>query len=51
VGGTQAGYKVILERAYSAFGSVDAVVVGFNELEAGASLVDGSLDGLGGLVV
>jgi hypothetical protein len=42
---------MIFEGAHSAFGCVDAVVIGFNELEGGAGLVDGSFDGLGGLVV
>ena len=42
---------MILERAYCAFGGIDAVVIGFNKLEACAGLVDCLFDGLGGLVV
>ena len=51
MGGTEASDEVVFEGAHSAFGCIDSVVVGFNELEARSGLVDGTLDRFGGLFV
>jgi hypothetical protein len=42
---------VIFEGPDGSLGRVDPVVVGFDELEVGASLSDASFDGLGGFII
>jgi hypothetical protein len=42
---------MVLECAYCPLGSIDAVIIGLDQLVGGAGLHDGGFDGLGGLIV
>jgi len=51
IGCTQTTDEMVFERLYSSFGSVDSMVVGFNELDVSILFLHEILDGGGCLIV